>query len=84
MKYILCQNKLKLIPNSYPVVYTSNCSCNTEYICETKKKLITRTIEHQQYSIKGKWESLGATEHCLKSDSHLPKKFPLFASIKAL
>ena len=28
--------------------------------------MITRTIEHQQHSIKGKWESSGATEHCLK------------------
>ena len=66
MKSILCQNKSKLIPNSYPGVYTLNCSCNSEYIGETKKKVITRTIEHQQYSIKGKWESSGATEHCLE------------------
>ena len=28
--------------------------------------MITRTIEHQQDSIKGKWESSGATEHCLE------------------
>ena len=27
---------------------------------------MTRTVEHQQDSIKGKWESSGATEHCLK------------------
>ena len=54
------------MPNSYPGVYTLNCSCNAEYIGETKKKVITRTIEHQQDSIKGKWESSGATEHCLK------------------
>ena len=66
MKSILCQNKSKLIPNSYPGVYTLNCSCNAEYIGETKKKVITRTIEHQQDSIKGKWESSGATEHCLE------------------
>ena len=66
LKSILCQNKSKLIPNSYPGVYTLNCSCNADYIGETKKKVITRTIEHQQDSIKGKWESSGATEHCLK------------------
>ena len=66
LKFILCQNKSKLIPNSYPGVYTLNCSCNAEYIGETKKKVITRTIEHQQDSIKGKWESSGATEHCLE------------------
>ena len=59
LKSILCQNKSKLIPNSY-------CSCNAEYIGETKKKVMTRTIGHRQDSIKGKWESSGATEHCLK------------------
>ena len=29
--------------------------------------MITRTIEHQQDSIKGKWKSSGATGHCLES-----------------
>ena len=66
LKSILCQNKSKLIPHSYPGVYTLSCSCNAEYIGETKKKVITRTIEHQQDSMKGKWESSGATEHCLE------------------
>ena len=28
--------------------------------------MITRLIEHQQDSIKGKWESSHATEHCLE------------------
>ena len=28
--------------------------------------MITRAIEHQKDSIKVKWESSGATEHCLK------------------
>ena len=66
LKFISCQNKSKLIPYSYPGVYTLNCSCNAEYIGETKKKLITKTIEHQQDCIKRKWESSGATEHCLE------------------
>ena len=66
LKSILCQNKSKLVPNSYPDVYTLNCICNAKYIGETKKKVITRTIEHQQDSIKGMWESSGATEHCLE------------------
>ena len=56
LKSILCQNKSKLIPHSYPGVYTLNCSCNAEYIGETKKKVMIRTTEHQQGSIKGKWE----------------------------
>ena len=68
LRSILCQNKSKLIPHSYPGVYTLNCSCNADYIGETKKKVITRTIEHQQDSIKGKWKSSGATEHCLQCD----------------
>ena len=66
LKFILCQNKSKLLRNSYPDVYALNCSCNGEYIDETKKKVMTRTVEQQQDSIKGKWESLCATEHCLK------------------
>ena len=65
LKSILCQNKSKLIPNSYLGVYTLNCNCNAEYIGETKKK-ITRRIEHQQDSIKEKWESSGATEQFLE------------------
>ena len=50
----------------HPGIYTLNCSCSIQYIGETKKKVITRSIENQQDSIKGKWESSGATEHCLK------------------
>ena len=56
LKSILCQNKSKLLPNSYPSVYALNCSCNAKYISETKKKVMARTIEHQQDSIKGKWK----------------------------
>ena len=48
-----------------------NCSCNAEYVGETKKKVITRTIKHQQDSIKGKWESSGLTEHCLECHGQL-------------
>ena len=62
----MCQNRSKLLPNCYPSVYALNCSCNADYIGEAKKKVMTRTIELQQDSIKGKWESSGATEHSLK------------------
>ena len=55
LKSILCQNKSKLIPNSYSSLYALNYRFNAEYISETKKKVMTRTIEHQQDSIKGKW-----------------------------
>ena len=38
---------------------------NSTYFGETKKKILTRTIEHQQDSFKGKWDNSGATEHSL-------------------
>ena len=66
LKSIVFQNKSKLLPDSHLGVYPLNCSCNAEYIGETKKKVMTRTTEHQRDSIKRKWESSGATEHCLK------------------
>ena len=63
LQSILCQNKPKLLPNSHPGVYQLDCSCNGRYIGESKKKVLTRCIEHQQDSIKGNWESSGTTEH---------------------
>ena len=44
VKSILCQSKSKFLPNSYPGVCALNCSGNIEYIGETKKKAMTRTI----------------------------------------
>ena len=63
LQSILCQSKPKLLPYSYPGVYQLDCSCNGRYIGESKIKVLTRCIEHQQDSIKGNWESSGATEH---------------------
>ena len=63
---MICRNKSKLLPNSFPCVYQLECTCSTLYIGETKKKVITRTIEHQVDSFKGKWENSDATEHCLE------------------
>ena len=60
-----CRNKTKLLLNSYPGIYQLKCTCNTAYFGETKKKILTRTIEHQQDSFKGKWDNSGATEHSL-------------------
>ena len=39
------------------------CSCGSVYGSETKKKLISRSIEQQQGSIRGNWSSSGATKH---------------------
>ena len=63
LQSILCRNKPKLLPNSHPGVYQLDCSCNGRYIGESKKKVLTRCIEHQQDSIKGNCESSSATEH---------------------
>ena len=63
---MVCKNKSKLVPNNFPGIYQLDCTCNALYIAETEKKVITRTIEHQQDSFNRKWESLGATEHCLE------------------
>ena len=49
--------------NIHPGVYQLDCSCNGRYIGKSKKKVLTRCIEHQQDSMKGNWESSGATEH---------------------
>ena len=45
LKNILCKNKDKLIPNSYPGVYELKCSCRSVYNGETKKKIISRSIK---------------------------------------
>ena len=70
------RNKSKLLPNSFPGVYQLDFICNALSIGETKKKVITRTIEHQQDSFNGKWESSGATEHCLECNWINPKTLP--------
>ena len=66
LKNLIYRNKSKLLPNSFPGAYHLDCTCNTLYIDETKNKVITRIIEHQQDSFNGKWESSGVTEHCLE------------------
>ena len=63
---MICSNKSKLLLNSFPGVYQLDCTSNVLHIGETKKKVITRTIEHQQDNFNGKWESSGATEHFLE------------------
>ena len=37
---------------------------------ETKKKIISRSIEHQQERIKGNWSYSGATEHAKECHGH--------------
>ena len=64
LQQILCQkNKPKLLPNSQTGVYQLDCSCNEKYIDESKKRGLTRCMEHQQDSMSEKWESSGVAEH---------------------
>ena len=76
---ILSKNKDKLVPNSYPGVYQLECLCGSIYNGETKKNIISRSIEHQQERIKGNWSSSGATEHtkeCYGHFDYTPKLSP--------
>ena len=50
LKLLLCWNKTKLLPNSYSEVCELKCTRNSVYFSEIKKKILTRTIEHQQNS----------------------------------
>ena len=68
LKNFLCKNKNQLIPNSWPVAYELICSC--VYNGETKKKIISRSIEYQQKSIKGNCSSSGTTEHTKEWHGH--------------
>ena len=81
LKNILCKSKDNLIPNSYPGVHELKCSCGSVYNGETKK-IISRSIEHQQESIKGNWSSSGATEHTKESHGHLDWLHPKILSMK--
>ena len=63
LKNILCNNKSKLLSNSYSGVYELSCDCGGKYIGETKKRVLIRSIEHQEDSMTGKWEASSATEH---------------------
>ena len=59
-----------MIPNSYPGVCELKCSCVPVYNGETKKKIISRSTERQQESIKGNWSPSGATEHTKECHGH--------------
>ena len=60
---ILCKNRDKLVPGSYPGVYELGCSCGSEYSGGAGERVITRSMGHQREGIGGSWTSSGATEH---------------------
>ena len=75
LKNILCKN-------SYPGVYESKCSSRSECNGETKKKMISRSTEQQQGSIKGNWSSSGATKHPKERHGHFDWLHPKTLSMK--
>ena len=81
-KNILCKNRDNLIPNSYPGVYELKCSCGSVYNGETRKKIISRSIKHQQESIKGIRPSSGTTEHTKECHGHFDWLHPKTLSMK--
>ncbi|XP_047143649.1 uncharacterized protein LOC124817506 [Hydra vulgaris] len=60
---ILCQNKSKIPPNSYPGVYQLECTCGAFNVGETRKKIKTRIAEHQKNVTKANWKASGIVEH---------------------
>ena len=77
------QQQNKSMPNSYPGgVCKVKCSCGSVYYGETKKKIISRSVKHQQESIKCIWSSSGATEHTKKCHGHFDWLRPKTLSIK--
>ena len=63
-------------------MYELKCLCRSVYNGETKKKIISRSIEHQQESIKGNWSSSGATEHTKECRGHFDWLHPKTVSMK--
>lgn len=53
LKSLICKNKSKLLVNSFAAIHQSTCPCNALYSEETNKEVITRIMEHQQYSLNG-------------------------------
>ena len=63
LQRLVCKNKDRLTPNSDPGVYKLDCTCGKSYVGETKKKILTRCLEHQTDACAGRWEKTGVTEH---------------------
>jgi hypothetical protein len=58
------RNKSKLPGNSHPGIYKIPCSCGkTPYRGETKKRVMTRVSEHEQYIAKEHWSQSGIALH---------------------
>ena len=66
------KNKTTLPNNSYPGVYKIPCSCGIiPYRGETKMKISTRSIQHEDNIKKKKWDESGVTSHSKKCDGNI-------------
>ena len=63
-------------------MYELTCSSGSVCSGETKKKITSRSIEHQQGKIIGNWSYSGATEHIKECDSYFDWLHPKTLSMK--
>ena len=82
IKIFYTKTRDKLMPNSVSGVYKLTFSCGSVYNGEAKKKIISRSKEHQQESIKSNWSSSGATEHTMECHGNFDWLYPKTISIK--
>ena len=54
LKYLIYNDKSKIVRNSFAGVYQQDWMCNALNICVTKKKVLNKTIENQQRSFNKK------------------------------
>ena len=58
------KNKVQLPPNSYPGVYRITCGCpQPPYIGQTKIRICSRNVQHEDYVRKEQWKKSGAAQH---------------------
>ena len=58
------RNKPKLPKNSYPGVYKQPCNCESNYIGQTGKKVLTRSTEHEKAVFMESWDDSALAKHC--------------------
>ena len=63
-------------------MYELKCSCGSVYNGEAAKKIISRSIEHQQESMKRNWSSSWANEHTKECHRHFHLLHPKTLSLK--
>lgn len=71
-----------MLSNNVSDFYQLDCTYNALYIGGTKKKIISRTIKHQQGSFKEKWESSSTAEYYLESHVQFNWINPKYLSTK--